>query len=105
VTDPWGDLVALAERERELALAGRWDELAELSELRLQRARALGQAPASARARLERLSELQIQIDASLVSARAFTVRELAELRRKRTALHGYGAGLPTAPARVDSLR
>jgi hypothetical protein len=103
--DPWGDLVGLAERERELALAGRWDELAELSEQRLRSALALGQAPPSARAQLERLSELQTQIDASLVSARAFTARELGELRRKRSVMHGYAAGLPTAPARVDSLR
>jgi hypothetical protein len=103
--DPWGDLVALAEGERELALAGHWDELAELSSERLRRSRALGQAPACARAQLERLSQLQSQIDASLVSARAFAGRELAELRRKRTAVHGYGAGLEPAAASVDSLR
>jgi len=61
--------------------------------------------PASARGQLERLSELQSQIDAALLSARAFTARELGELRRKRTVLDGYGAGVPAAPARVDSLR
>jgi hypothetical protein len=103
--DPWDDLVVLAERERELALAGRWDELAELSEQRLHHARALGAAPAAARPQLERLSVLQTQIDASLLSAHAFAARELGELRRKRTAVHGYGAGLPAAPPRVDSLR
>ena len=103
--DPWGDLVVLAERERELALAGHWDELAELSGERLRRAQALGPAPASARAPLERLAQLQSQIDASLLSARAFAGRELSELRRKRTAVHGYGAGLAPAPSRVDSVR
>jgi hypothetical protein len=101
----WDDLVVLAERERELALAGRWDELAELSGQRLRQARALGPAPAAARPQLERLSALQAQIDASLLSAHAFTARELGELRRKRTVVHGYGAGLPAAPPRVDSLR
>jgi hypothetical protein len=103
--DAWGDLVALAERERELALCGQWDELAELSGERLRRAQALGQAPASARPQLERLSQLQSQIDASLLSARAFTARELADLRRKRTVVQGYGAGLAPAQPRVDSLR
>jgi hypothetical protein len=105
MTDPWGDLVVLAERERELALAGQWEDVAELSEQRLRLAQGLGQAPPSARGPLLRLSELQTQIDASLVSAHAFTARELGELRRRRTAVHGYGAGLPGAPARVDSLR
>jgi Flagellar protein FliT len=103
--DSWGDLVVLAERERELALAGDWDQLADASSERLRRAEALGPAPASARASLDRLVELQSQIDASLLSARAFTGRELSELRRKRTAVGGYGAGLEPAGARFDSLR
>jgi hypothetical protein len=105
VIDPWGDLVVLAEREHELALADDWDQLLDVSAERLLRAQALGQAPASARAQLDRLVQLQTEIDALLISARAFTARELAELRRKRTAVSGYGAGLEPAGARFDSVR
>ena len=104
--DPWGELVALAEREHALALAGRWEEVAALSTERVRRAAALGPAPVSARPALERLAELQAQISAALASARAFTSRELAGLRRGRVAVRGYGATavLSPAPARVDGL-
>jgi hypothetical protein len=103
--DPWGELVALAEREHELAQSGHWDELALVSSERLRRSQALGQAPESARPALERLGQLQSQIRASLTSAHAFASRELAEIRRGRTAVRGYGASLDRAPSRVDSLR
>lgn len=103
--DRWGELVALAEREHELALAGRFDEVADLSTERLRFARALGQAPASARPALERLQELQAQIDTTLQTARAFNQSELARVTRGRSAVRGYGAGLSPAPSQVDSLR
>ncbi len=103
--DPWGELVALAEREHELAQSGRWDELAELSTERLRRSQALGQAPASARPSLERLGELEAQIRSLLAIAHAFASLELGEIRRGRTALRGYAASLAPAPSRVDSLR
>jgi hypothetical protein len=103
--DPWGELVALAERERELALAGRWDELAERSTERARLADSLGPAPASARPQLERLSQLHAQISAALQIGHAAAAQELAGIRRGRTALHGYGASLAPAPPRVDSLR
>jgi hypothetical protein len=103
--DPWGELVALAEREHELAQAGRWDEVAELSAERLRRSHALGQAPESARPALERLDRLQAQIRVSLATAHAFASRELGEVRRGRTAVRGYAASLAPAPSRVDSLR
>jgi hypothetical protein len=104
--DPWGDLVALAEREHELALEARWEEVAVLSGERVRRAAALGPAPASAAPALERLSQLQAQITAALLSARAFTSRELRGLRRGRAAVNGYGATavLAPAPQRVDGL-
>jgi hypothetical protein len=103
--DAWGELVALAERERELAAAGRWDEVAALSGERLRRSHALGPAPASARESLERLCRIQAQIAAALQTARAFTAHELARTRRGQAAVRGYGASLAPAPSRVDSLR
>ncbi len=101
---PWAELVALAERERALALAGRWEEVVEASSARVARARTLGPPPAAARGHLERLVALQAQIDASLAAARAFTLRELGGLQRGRSAVRGYGAGALAAarPALVD---
>lgn len=104
--DPWAELVALAERELELAHAGRWDAVAESSTERVRQAGALGAAPAVAAPQLERLSQLQSQITASLLVARAFAGRELDSLRRGRSAVRGYGASAALAPAlgRVDGL-
>jgi hypothetical protein len=103
--DPWSELVALAEREHELAESGRWDEVAELSGERLRLSLALGQAPASAKPQLQRLARLQSEIDVALQLAHASAAHELAGVRRGRTAVRGYGAGLAPAPSRVDSLR
>jgi hypothetical protein len=103
--DPWSELVALAEREHELAVDGRWDEVAELSGERLRRSLALGAAPASARPQLEQLGRLQSQIQSALATAHAFAVRERAAARRGRAAVRGYGASLGPAPSRVNSLR
>jgi hypothetical protein len=103
--DPWSELVALAERELELANDGRWQELAELSTERLRRANALGAAPASARPSLERLAQVQPQIHAAVATASAFTQRELGRLRRGQAAVRGYGASLGVAAPRVNSLR
>jgi hypothetical protein len=99
---PWAHLVALAERERDLARDGRWDEAATASTERLQAAMALGTPPAEARVHLERLLELQREITASLTAARAMTVRRLGELNRGRTAMRGYGAGLEAVAPSID---
>jgi hypothetical protein len=103
--EPWSELVALAEREYELARSGRWEDVAELSGERLRRSLALGQAPASARPQLQRLARVQSQIDVALQLAHASAAQELAGVRRGRTAVRGYGASLAPAPSRVDSLR
>ena len=103
--DPWSELVALAEREYELAASGCWDEVAELSGERLRRSLALGPAPASALPALERLARVQSQIDVAIQLAHASAAQELAGVRRGRTAVRGYGAGLAPAQSRVDSLR
>jgi hypothetical protein len=102
---PWNELVALAEREYELAQAGQWDDVAELSGERLRRSHALGPAPASALPQLTRLARVQSQIDAALQFAHASAAQELAGVQRGRTAVRGYGASLAAAPSRVDSLR
>ena len=103
--EPWSELVALAEREYELAQSGRWDEVAGLSGERLRRSLALGQAPASALPQLERLARVQSQIDVALQLAHAAAAQELAGVQRGRAAVRGYGAGLAPAASRVDSLR
>jgi hypothetical protein len=103
--DPWSELVALAEREHELAQAGQWDEVAGLSSERLRRSLALGPVPATARPQLEQIAVLQSQIHNALTTASAFATQELARTRRGRTAVAGYGASLGPAPSRVDSVR
>ena len=103
--DPWSELVALAEREYELAELGLWEDVAELSGERLRRSLALGPAPASALPALERLARVQSQIDLATQLAHASAAQELAGVRRGRTAVRGYGASLAPAPSQVDSLR
>jgi hypothetical protein len=92
VPSPWERLVTLAERERELALEGRWEELAAAGEERLRAARALPAPPAAAREHLVRLSELQAQISATIASARGFTLRKIGSMDRGATAVRGYGS-------------
>ncbi|HET6549677.1 MAG TPA: hypothetical protein VFG79_14525 [Solirubrobacter sp.] len=99
---PWAHLVALAERERDLARDGRWEEAATASTERLEAALALGTPPAAARVHLERLLAVQQQITASLTAGRAMTVRRLGELNRGRTAIRGYGAGLGAVAPSID---
>jgi hypothetical protein len=98
---PWADLVALAERERDLVRDGRWDEVPPLSAQRLSAAQALGAPPAAARPHLERLLELEHEIHAGLSAGRAFTLHKLGEMERGHTALRGYAGGRPRA-ASID---
>jgi hypothetical protein len=90
MSDPWQDLLARAERERDLAAAGRWDELVEAGAERVALAVALPPAPASARGVLERLAEVQDELTAAVVAARSETLRELAGVRRGQGAVCGY---------------
>jgi hypothetical protein len=89
---PWAQLVTLAERERELALAGRWEELAVAGDERLRAAQALPAPPEAARQHLARLSELQAQISATVAPARAFMLRKIGSMDRGQTAVRGYGS-------------
>jgi hypothetical protein len=98
---PWAELVALAERERDLVREGRWDELPAASSQRLDASRALGAPPAAARPHLERLVELQREINAGLSAGRAFTLQKLGKLDRGATAMRGYAGGY-RRPSTVD---
>jgi hypothetical protein len=99
---PYAELVALAERERDLIREGHFEEAAEVSSTRLQASLALGVPPADAREQLERLVALQAEITACLTAARAFTARKLGEMNRGRSAVRGYGAAMGSARSSVD---
>ena len=101
---PWADLVALAERELELAREGRWEEATEASTDRLEAALALGAPPAAARPHLERLLELQ-QLDHRRAHRRACQHRAPARRHepRPQPRCAATAAPLGTAPARPIS--
>ena len=90
---PWVELVELAQRERDIVVDGRWDELLAVSTHRLTAAAALGQPPEAARPHLERLAELEREIHAGLSAGRAFTLQKLSNLNRGTTAMRGYAGG------------
>jgi hypothetical protein len=96
---PWAELVALAERERDLVRDERWDELPALAQQRLSAAQALGTPPAAARPHLERLVALQAEIHSGLSAARAHTLRKLGSMSRGATAMRGYAGYAPAASA------
>ncbi len=99
---PWAELVALAERERDLVREGRWDDVPELSAQRIAAALALGTPPASARPHLERMIELQAEIHAGLSAGRAFTLHKLGNMQRGATAMRGYAGYARPSGASVD---
>ena len=102
VAQPWADLVALAERERDLVRSSRWEELPALTQHRLNASQALGAPPAAARPHLERLAELQGEIHAGLGAALAFTRQKLGSMSRGATAMRGYGGYVPAQHGHQD---
>jgi hypothetical protein len=86
----WEDLLARAERERALAAEGRWEELAAAGAERARVAMTLPPPSREARPLLVRLAQVQDELTAALVAARAETARELASLARGRGAVRGY---------------
>jgi hypothetical protein len=90
--DAWSLLLARANEERTLAAEGRWEELSASVTERVRLAATLGPAPTGARLVLEALAVVQEELTATLESARAATVRELASLHTGRGAVAGYAA-------------
>jgi hypothetical protein len=102
---PWAELVALAERERQIVVEGRWDELEAVSARRRSAAAALAVPPAGARPHLERLAELEREIHAGLSAGRAFTLQKLGNLNRGSAAMRGYAGGLSRPAASAVNSR
>ncbi len=96
-------LVSAAERQLELAEAGRWDELVVAMEEFQRRSAALPAiAPASAAAALSRCAELAGRVEATLRAGRIETARELSRLQRGRGAVRSYVGAAATAGGRLD---
>jgi hypothetical protein len=105
MTAPWAELVALAERERDLIRDGRWEEVPAVSAQRVSAAAALGTPPAAARPYLEQLVDLEREIHAGLSSGRAFTLQKLGKLNRGATAMRGYAGGYQRPAASAVNSR
>jgi hypothetical protein len=98
----WLVLLDLAAQERDLAEAGRWEELDALGTERASLATTLGDPPAAARPVLERALAMQEELIATILRARGATLDELGRLRRGRGAVHGYGATAGTRGGWID---
>ena len=90
-TDPYSALVALAERERDLVGAQRFEELEALIAERAALVATLPErAPASARPALERAATLQLATTAALRAALADTRRQMGAAVRGHHAARAY---------------
>jgi hypothetical protein len=99
--DPYLQLAELAETERELAAAGRIEELLAVQERRAALVAGLpAQAPPSAREHLRRAAEAQAQTTAALAGALRAARSEAVRLERGRGAMAAYRPAGP-APARL----
>jgi hypothetical protein len=97
------ELLALLERQVELADADRWDELVVAMDEWRERAGTLPPAaPAAAREPLARLAEAHDRLQARLTAARAATALELRALHRARGAVRGYEAAALVPGGQVD---
>ena len=89
--EPYQALVALAEREHDLAVSGRFGELEALvAERRALVERLPAQAPGSARPALERAAGLQMATSAALRAALARTRDELSGSQSRHQAVRAY---------------
>ena len=104
MSDVLDELLALTEREHELAVSCEWEQLAALDAARRDLvARLTTPAPVSARAALERATEIQAHTSALLAASVDALRRELATLSHGRSAVRGYGGdGAISRAERVD---
>ncbi len=101
--DPYAALVALSERQLELAREARVQELPELSvEWRRLSAGLPARPPASARAALERASALHAETRLTLLALRETTLGGLRAAARASRAAHGYAGSGASRPGHVD---
>ena len=97
--DPYVRLAELTERERDLAVAGRIDELLEVQ---AQRAALMAQLPPrppeSAGDHLRRAAAAQAEVTAALASAMRRVRADAVRVDRGRTAMSAYLPARPAAP-------
>jgi hypothetical protein len=99
VTDPYETLATLAETERELALATRYDELEAVQAQRAALVATLpARPPAGAEAHLRRAATAQAQATAALQAAVGVARRQVVRLEHGRGAVAAYRAPAPAWP-------
>ena len=97
--DPYATLAALAQAERDLALAGRYDELEAVQARRTALVAGLpAQPPAAAEPHLRRAAEAQAQATAALAAAVRVARAEAVRLERGRGAVAAYRPAPPAWP-------
>jgi hypothetical protein len=100
VSDPYAELVTLAERELELVSGGSTEDLEAIQRERDALVASLPDAPPeSARGSLERAARLQSQVSEALTASLGALGGEIERLDRGRTAVRGYAPA--TEPRRV----
>lgn len=94
---PYLRLAELAERERDLAVAGRVDELLDVQAERAALVAGLpAEAPGAAREHLRRAAAAQAEVTAALATAMRRVRADAVRVDRGRTAMTAY---LPARPA------
>ncbi len=104
MTDVYGELLALAQREHALVVAGSWEDLAALdAERRACLARMPATPPPAAADVLGRVAAVQAQTNALLQAGVEELRREIGALSHGRTAVRGYAGATPAEqPSRLD---
>jgi hypothetical protein len=99
VSDPYARLAALAESERDHAVAGRLDGLREVQAERAALVATLpAMAPESAHAHLRRAAAAQAEATAALASAIRVARTDAVRVEHGRVAVAAYRPGGPVAP-------
>jgi hypothetical protein len=97
--EPYARLAALAEAERDHAVAGRIDELRDVQAQRAALVAALpADAPEGARPHLIRAAAAQADVTAALASALRAVRADAMRVEQGRTAVAAYRPAAPAAP-------